>query len=143
MPPYVEVEHTADVALKIWADSQQQLFKEAVWGLVWILTGLKPKDIKERVKGEIVKDVIEIQDALDTEELLVDWLNEFLWRIEHKREIPIDIDFIKINEHSLNANVSFLKSNIIEIKTEIKAVTYHDLQIKKIPCWEVTIVFDI
>ncbi|RMF25326.1 MAG: archease [Cyanobacteria bacterium J083] len=131
---FEEIDHTADWAYRVRGKNLAELFIQAALGL-YSLVGMELKP------GERVTRSIQL-NAIDTESLLVAWLNELLYL--HETE---SLGFEQIDiEHIDGTN---LKATVIGAPTQqwlkdIKAVTYHNLAIKKIESGlEVTIVLDV
>ena len=100
---------------------------------------LKPKikSPKSKIKSKIAVE------SIDLDSLLVDFLNEVLYLSQVNKEVYNDIKFRKFTDKRLEGE---LTGNKIELFGEdIKAVTYHGLEIKKNKqgLWEVTVLFDI
>lgn len=134
--PYKILGHTADVRLKVWGGSRKELFKDALLGMIKIIKTPNPK-------FEIInKRTIEIESGDETA-LLVDFLNEVLYRANTNKEIYNDIDFKNLSETKLEAELS--GSPVKEFDEDIKAVTYHEAEIKKRSDGqlEITLIFDI
>ena len=138
MKRYEEIPHTADIALRVYGKDLRELFSNAAFGMFDIiadLSGLK-KDVAVDIKLE----------APSAEELLVSWLDELLYNFYTKDIIFFDFDIVDISNTRImaHANGRHLGSNRNRLKTEIKAATYHDLEIKeKDGRYSADIVFDV
>lgn len=129
--------HTADVRLKVFGRTKEELFKNAMLGMAQILakspkSKLKIKNLKLKIKSP------------DINSLLVDFLSEVLYRSQINKAIFLAAKFSKFSDSKLEAEISGFK--IDEFDNDIKAVTYHELEIKKSPTggfFETIIVFDI
>ncbi len=71
---FQEIEHTADWALRVRGDDLPSLFQAAARGMFSLLTDLTQVANTSRETVEL--------EALDLETLLIDWLNELLYRVE-------------------------------------------------------------
>lgn len=133
--PYEILKHTADVRLKVVAKDLPGLFREALFGMMALL---KPQFKKE---NEIEKK-IKIE-SLDRTALLVDFLNEVLTEAEINKEAYNQLKIINLSDQLMEAEIAGQK--IEEFGEDIKAVTYHEAEIKKNKenNLEVTLVFDI
>lgn len=130
---YRELEHTADWALEVWAPDLSTLFVQAARGMYSMMeTSLEPMP---RLFREIsLSDV-------DAESLLVRFLSELLYMGEADH-VGFDRFEVMVDGASLRAVVE--GARLAEQRKEIKAVTYHNLQV----CCSgqgciVTIVFDV
>lgn len=137
--PYEIIGHTADIRLKVWGSSPQELFLDALLGMTRILKSKIPKSERE-AKGEGRK--IEIASP-DQTALLVDFLNEALLQANINKEVYNEAQFKSLSKKKLEADLSGIP--VQEFDEDIKAVTYHEAEIKKRPDGqlETTLIFDI
>jgi SHS2 domain-containing protein len=129
-----EIEHTADTAIRVWAPDLPKLFVEAAKGMN-SLTGVR-LDQKERKSHSLSLEAQEI------ESLLVIFLEEILF-LGEANGLGFDEFSVEIKDgFSLSANLQGAK--ICEKQKEIKAVTFHNMEILKTKSgFEVIIVFDV
>ena len=130
---YREIEHTADWELHVWAPDLTTLLKIAAQGMYELSN-------TELVAGsrEMCEFVIPF---VDRETLLVDFLAELLFLSEDEG-IAFDDYQLSINSGTLKVKAS--GGRIQNQAKEIKAVTYHGLQIRETKRGlEVRIVFDV
>jgi len=133
-----QIDHTADVGLKIWGSEKATLFENAAVGLFDIITNLV-----------LVKPQIEEQISLtstDEECLLVDWLSELNFLFLTKRILYSEFKILQLSDNQLSATISGepldLKKH--EIHIEVKAVTFHKLYIKKSETgYSAQVIFDL
>jgi SHS2 domain-containing protein len=130
---YQEIEHTADWALRVWAPDLPTLFAQAAKGMYALMdTALCPEP-RSRRSFELQAD--------DEESLLVSFLNELLYFGELE-DLGFDRFEVRINRQNLRAEVE--GAPFEARKKEIKAVTYHNLAIRKNDeSYVVEIVFDV
>jgi SHS2 domain-containing protein len=134
---YQILPHTADVRLKVFGKTKEELFKNAVSGMAQILKKTPPKADQPLAEKISVK-------SPDINSLLVDFLSEVLYQSQVNHAVYRDVKFSKFAETELVAEISGFK--VDEFDEEIKAVTYHELEIKKSPAggiFETIIVFDV
>ena len=135
---YELVDHTADLGIRVWADDTKGLFEESARALFDIITNLTK--VEPHLKREIVVR------GSSQEELMVAWLNELLYLHEVKRLLFRDFSIIEIDEGTVTGvaeGEEFDKARH-SIKTEVKAVTYHQLEIKEHGGrWQAQVIFDI
>lgn len=130
---YREIEHTADWELEVWAPDLPGLLEQAARGM-YTLSGLQ----QELAPTESRKLELKADDA---EGLLVVFLGELLHFIEQDN-LAFDKFQIELDGFMLRARLSGAK--VKKIDKEIKAVTYHNLQIRQIAQGlNVNIVFDV
>jgi len=130
---FLEITHTADWALKVWATDVPGLFVQAARGMYSLM------EIRLAVQPRL-RRVLELK-AEDAEGLLVSFLGELLFYLEQEK-LAFDSILVSIDHVHLRAE---LEGASIEAQSkEIKAVTYHNLAIQKTGSgFEVTIVLDI
>ena len=130
---YREIEHTADWALHVWAPDLETLFCQAAIGMYALAE-------TELAAAKRLARRVELQ-APDHETLLVAFLNELLFFGENEG-LGFDRFEISISHSSLTA--ALVGAEMVSRKKEIKAVTFHNLQVASTPGgFEVTIVFDV
>ncbi|MCI0453559.1 MAG: archease [Candidatus Dadabacteria bacterium] len=134
--PYKILEHTADVRMIVQADSLDELFSDAVYGMMKII---EPK-IGNNKKA--IERMISLE-AMDATALLIDFLNEVLLSTHLNREIYNEVIFKSLSERSLEAKLYGVIA--LSLGEDIKAVTYHEADVKKKEdgTWETMLVFDI
>ena len=130
---FLEIPHSADLALQVWAASLSGLFIQAARGMVSLLR-------IDNSEGSEVYRKIELQE-IDLENLLVSFLNELLNDLQQNKKV-YDQFRLEISHSELTGNLT--GKTICGVGREIKAVTYHDLRIVKTKIgYQTTIVFDI
>ena len=138
MKTYELIDHTADVGVKAYGKNISEAFENAAKGMFDIITD------KSEIEN-IGQYNIELE-APDLEQLLVDWLSDLLFLNSAKNLVfgffKVDLDEKK---SKLSAKVFGEKFNISKHKAgaEIKAVTYHMLEVKKKKPFHVQVLFDI
>lgn len=138
---YKFIDHTADIAVELIGGSLDDLFTAGAEA--WFVS----------VAGEIKTeddDLIELElSATSKEELLVTFLNELNYLLITKKWLCTSIQSIKIFDDTdgceLSAELKGVKlKNDIQLKQEIKSVTYHQLEIlEKDGYYSTLVVFDI
>jgi protein archease len=140
MVGYEFLEHTADICARVYADTKEDLFESAACALFSLIidhTPVSETSKKIHLKSETIED------------LLVNWLGELISLLFAKNFLPSKYEIsIKQDENScvLDGVVSGQRFNPFEqdIKTEVKAATYHNLHIlQKQGQYQVDIVFDV
>ena len=133
---YQEVSHTADLELLIWGESFEDLFRQAAAGMYDLLDLIQLDQIPEGDRGELSLE------AMDLEGLLILFLEELLFVVTEEKRV-CDFSELTISQPgSLQSH--FVSREIESYRRDIKAVTYHDLDIQETgDRFEVSIVFDI
>lgn len=134
-PRYRFVEHTGEVELHVEADTLASLFEEAAHGLADLLAddaGGPPSGPEERVT----------LTGTDPEHLLVDWLNELVYRGEVDKRVYGDVRIERLGEHELEAKIRGREPR--SPRTAVKAATWHALRIRPVEHgFEATVVLDV
>ena len=132
---FEEVEHTADKALRIVGINLKELMISAAQGMTQLMVGDLSK-ISNKIKKSI-----EMQ-AVDAESLLVEWLSELAYWAETEMLVFKKFEVTDITATRLEATV--WGATVSELEKHIKAVTYHNLEIRQTPKGlEATVVFDV
>ncbi|MGC9469711.1 MAG: archease [Anaerolineae bacterium] len=134
MGHWEELEHTADLALRVWGDDLADLFATTASGM-FAHVGLPDRD------SNPFTHKLELS-APDVETLLVDWLNELLYLHETRRRIFTEYRFEAISRSHLRATAEAYP--IREYRTHIKAATFHCLEVEaEVGGYRTDIVFDV
>ena len=132
------IDHTADIAIKVYGNTLKELFENAALGMFNIIADL------EGIKSSTEIDIR--VEALDAEELLVEWLEELLYNFYTKNIIFSEFKINELSDTKLTARAKgrFIGENKNRLKAEIKAATRHGIKIEKINGkYETEIVFDV
>jgi SHS2 domain-containing protein len=130
--------HTADVGLVVHGTTLSKLFENASRGMLELLTN---------PKLYLPKITVEFQlKAPDLESLLADWLHEILYyfTVRHIAFKRIRVKIKKDGTLYADGIGEKLDPARHPVYREIKAVTHHDLKIKRSEKnWSTRIIFDI
>lgn len=131
------LEHTADTGVIAYGKDLKEAFANAAKGMFSLITSLDKVEEKE-------SRVIEINSS-DQDSLLVDWLNELIFLFDVDNIIFSRFIINQIHNTSLKAVACGEKIDPLrhEIKTGIKAATYHMLKIVESETCIVQVIFDI
>jgi len=131
---FEELEHTADLALKVQGHSLEEIFANAAYGLFSMMADL------ENLSPDVSREVH--LEAPDRESLLVGWLNELLYLHEVEEEVYNRFDIKTLSPTRLSAVVWGTK--MMASKLTVKAATFHDLAIRETgDGYSATVVFDV
>ena len=132
---YEFIEHPADIAVKAYGSSRQEVFMNSALGMMEFLFGEKiltqkpEKEEKIRIK------------STDLDSLLIDWLSELLYLTNTNYRAYTNFTFEEFSNTKLVATASSTKA---QAHDDIKAVTRHNLKIEEVGGrWEATVTYDI
>ena len=120
---YRYIDHTADIGIHVESEDERGLFEEAARALIAVLGAVCPDKDLQHLEVTI--------EGLDRTDTLVRWLQELLYLIEVKDLRVFSIRVARIHEKGLEAEVKGIYSPS-RLKSEIKAVTYHNLEIQEV-----------
>lgn len=130
---FEQFEHTADVGIRAYGKTLEELFGNAALGMFSIMVDMEGVSQKGEFKVVLKAD--------DKEKLLVDWLSELLYIHEVYdvllSEFEVDIAELKEGEEGTTFELkAVVKGETIDkkkhdLKAMIKAVTYHMLEINE------------
>nr|MBC7245085.1 archease [Chloroflexota bacterium] len=131
---YEQLDHTADLALRIYGQDLRDLFANAAYAMFSQLADI------EHIGAATSRLVV--AEGVDYESLLVNWLNELLYLHDTQHEVYATFDIHELGPYHLEATVHGDQNQ--DIHTIIKGATYHDLAIiQTAEGYEATIVFDV
>jgi protein archease len=136
MKPYELVDHTADVGVKAYGKTLAEAFEHAAQGMFDIITD----ESKIEPMGQYNIEL----DAPDLEQLLVDWLSQLLF-LNGAENLVFGTFQVMLTGNHLSASVYGEKYDTKKHRmgVEIKAVTYHMLQVQGTEPIFVQVLFDI
>ncbi len=138
MKKYETFNHTADLGIRVFGKTREELFANAGYAMFDILADLENVQVKEALKIK--------QEAPNVEELFLSWLSELLYQYNSKEMIFRKFAIDKLTDRAISAEAQGEKLDLRrhQLKTEIKAVTYHELKVQKIKdYWQGQVIFDV
>lgn len=133
---FEELDHTAEIGLSVHADAPEQLFACAARGMFSLL----------RVRPDLTRPSQTHRvhvESLDGESLLVDWLSELLYLYETTGALYTECTVTRWAHIQLDATVCGYPPAATPA-VQIKAVTYHQLQVQAdADGWRAQVFFDI
>jgi SHS2 domain-containing protein len=138
MKKYELIDHTADIAIKAYGKNLSEAFENAAKAMFDIITDTSEIESIGQYDIEL--------EAPDLEQLLVDWLSELLYLNTARNQV---FGFFKVELDEKNIK---LKAKVFgdkfdlskhKIGAEIKAVTYHMLEVRNKRPYHVQVLFDI
>jgi SHS2 domain-containing protein len=132
------LDHTADMGLLVYGRDLKTLFEHAGEGFFHLITDLR------KVTPRVERRITIGKESL--ERLMVDWLSELLFLHDVEHLLFKTFEVRSVGEEGLQAVAAGepFKEGVHEIKTEVKAVTYHQIQVKEEDGgWRARIIFDV
>ena len=131
------IDHTADAGILVKAPTLEGIFETAALGFSELITRVDSLNC-------LIQRQFRLQEE-DMETLLVSWLQELLYLLDTE-----DLIFGRFQVHlkdlALEASAwgEVFDQKIHPMKTEIKAVTYHQLEVvEDDQGWKAQVIFDI
>jgi SHS2 domain-containing protein len=135
--PFEVIEHTADVGIIAYGRSLEELFANAAVGMMSFLIDLASvRQVQQRAVDA---------DADDREGLLIAWLNELLVLLNADGFVPGRFTVRDLTDTQLRADVAGepVDPTRHHFHLDVKAATYHALEIKQDGLWQARVIFDV
>jgi len=135
---YHLIDHTADFGIHVSGTNSKDLFANAAEALFDVITDIDSLTGYDSCHIEVSGE--------DWSDLMINWLREILYLWNGKERLVKSANITSLSENKLSAQVVFdpYDPDRHAIKTEIKAATYHQIQVKLTPSgWTARIIFDI
>lgn len=135
---YETFAHTADLGLRVQAETLENLLAEAGRGLFGMMvTNLDAVKPVEEVTIELAGE--------DHDYLLFDWLNELLYRFDTEKLLLTEFD-VSLQHNHLTAHCrgETMDTSRHDMDHEVKAITYHGLFVERTADgWLAEVIVDI
>ena len=138
MKAYELIDHTADIGVRAFGRTLEELFRNAAIGMFEIIADL---DSICTVESKMIQ-----LTAQNVEDLYLSWHQELLFRSAVDRCVYKEFTFDTLSETELKATVrgERFHPERQSLKKEVKAVTYHELKVQKTgEGWIGEVIFDI
>ena len=135
---YETFEHTADLGFTVRAPDLSTLFSEAGRAFLSLLVE-EPQTVRAEVEVSIAVD------GAESDYLLFDWLHELLIRFEQDQLLLVEFD-IDVGSQGMQAVArgERLDSRRHELAHEVKAITYHQLEVRQTESgWQARVIVDV
>ena len=132
------IEHTADIGIVACGADAGEAFTSAARGLMSLIA--EPECIMGNLSREIRVT------APDMESLLIAWLNELIYLFDTEHLLFKDFEVITggSTHFKVRATGEKVDTKRHVIQREVKAATYHMLEVKEADSgWRVRVIFDI
>lgn len=149
MKSFESFDHTADVGLRVRGKDLKELFVHAAEGLFDLIAEQKKGSVGRHRGLPLPIKVI----APSLEELLVAWLRELIYLSSTRRMVFFDFKIKRMDEDGHICPPIWVQAEIFGekidpkkhiLKKEVKAVTYHELSLKKTHGgWVAEVILDV
>ncbi|MHB8894951.1 MAG: archease [Candidatus Geothermincolia bacterium] len=132
------IEHTADIGMEVEADSLPDLFAGAALAMFSLMVDVE-------AVGQTTEKLIKLE-ASDLEELMFRWLNELVFFMSADRLVFSSFEVARVTERGIEAVVRGEPMDPAKhnLELEIKAVTYHELEVSSHgDGWFTRVIFDV
>jgi len=135
MKKFEILEHKADLKIRVFGKTKEELFENAMIGM---FEAAKYETTKRLTTKRLTTKI----KSVDLLSLLVDFLSEILYLVETKKLVFEKVEFKKFKENEIDAIL--IGRPLKRIGVHIKGITYHDLKIlQKNGNFKAEILFDI
>jgi len=135
---YRRIDPTADCGIEVWGADIKSLFENAGLALFDLIAD------SDRMKPAMEYSIQ--VDGSDWADLMLNWLRELLYFWTGTELLVKEIDVMEIHEFQLSATIRLepYDADRHRLNHEIKAVTYHRIQVRPSPeGWEAIVIFDV
>ena len=138
MKRFETLDHTADIGIIVYGEDPKSLFENAGEAFFHLITDLRKVRLRTERKIEIGGESLE--------RLMVDWLNGLLYLHDVENLLFKRFRVESVGVEGLKAKVKgeFFQEGVHVIKTGVKAVTYHQLEVRQEKGgWRAQIILDL
>ncbi len=133
---YEILDHPADLKIKAFGKDLSEVFMNMALA---IASEQLPAQNQLQTPAE---EIVVESDSLES--LFVDWLSEILYRGEVNKKVYDDFKITEFSKEPFKIKAKIRGVAVESKNIDIKAVTYHELEIRKVDDhWEGVVVFDI
>lgn len=131
------LEHTADVGILVRADTVAELFLGAAEGMLAFI--IRPEEVRP---SQTRRRTVEADDRAG---LLVAWLNDLLLLLNADGFIPAGAEIVECTETHVTADVlgEPVDPARHHFRLDVKAATYHQLEVAHRNGWTARVIFDV
>ncbi len=132
------LDHTADIGIIVHGENLKALFENAGEAFFHLITDLRK--VRRRTERRINLG----GESLDS--LMVDWLSELIYLHDVENLLFKGFNVESVGEDGLRAIVKGepFQEGVHVIKTEVKAVTYHQIEVRQENGrWRAQVIFDL
>jgi len=130
-----QIDHTADLALELWAPTEVELLLEVARAVVSIMT----EDATISAREERAVTI----ESIDADDRLVQWINEIIFQGATQGFLCVGAE-LERGTDGLSATLRGQPDSANEIRGELKSATYHDLVLEQRDSqWRAFVVIDV
>lgn len=131
---FAEIDHTADIAIRVWGSDLSELFANAAYGMTCQVADVEDVELAAERKITV--------EGQDLEMVMVEWLGELLYLQERDGLVFKEFDILEVTSRGLRALAR--GGPVEDYHGHIKAVTFSELEITETDGgYATTIVFDV
>ena len=137
-PDYTLLDHTADLGIRVYGTDLKDLFEGAGRALMHLM-------VKAKIPSKTHSMKISVSGK-DLADLMVRWLGEILYLFAGENLVVTSIRMGPVSASHLDATLETVpfEPESHETLREIKAVTYHQIEVTEMPNgWEAKVIFDV
>jgi len=130
--------HTADIGVIVYGENLKALFENAGRAFFHLITDLR------KVRCRTERKIVIGGESLDR--MMVDWLSELLYLHDVENLLFKEFTVESVGEDGLKAIAKGepFQGDAHVIKTEVKAVTYHRIEVRREKGrWRAQVIFDL
>ena len=132
------LEHTADVGVRATGDTLAEALSWVAKGMFSVIADMDSVEPRKALEVSV--------PSTDADTLVVDWLNELLYRYEAEGFLLKEFD-VTVDEGGKSL-VGKCVGEAVDperhvMLTAVKAATYHDLQVSHNAQWEIQVILDV
>jgi SHS2 domain-containing protein len=122
---YRFTDHTADFGIQAFGKTMEQVFENAAFAISDLITDT---DILQGAHSQTISVT-----GYDRDDLMVNWLREILYLWNGMGMLVKQTSVKEVTESRLKADITYdlYDKDRHEIKNEIKAITYHQLEVNR------------
>lgn len=132
------LDHTADLGIEVSADSVEELFAHTAVYIISLMVDLETINV---TKTKVIS-----ANGVDRDDVWVNFFRELLYQINAGLFLFSECNIIQMDEHHVAAEIKgeSFQPERHAMKTEIKAVTYHQAGVTNDEgVWRGTVIFDV
>ncbi len=132
------LDHTADIGIVVYGENLKALFENAGKAFFHLITDLR------KVRRRTERKIAIKGEGLDR--LMVDWLSELLYLHDVENLLFKEFTVESVGKGGLKALAKGepFQEGLHAIKTEVKAITYHRIEVRQEKGrWRAQVIFDL